>query len=576
MSTLSAPSTSGVNLETPDRVSTTTQSVPRVRRRRKWVHALLILIPVGLASLAWALVNWNQDRLALATLDVATVKPRTFNVVLKEKGELKAAKSTDVICEVEGRSTIISLIPEGTAVQKGDLLVELASDEIEDRIRQDELKEANAITAVEVARTELDVQRDKNLSDIRKADLAIELAQLELERYRQGDWAQKLKDAEIAIEQASIMLERRKEDYEAADKLFEKKYITKTEYEEDKFNYQKAIWELDKAQKAKEVLETYTHVADLRQKEADYEEALKVKNAEAQELQKRRSLEGKEKELELIQDQLAKLRRQRQNCRITAPTQGFVVYYSEGGRFWSNDNQVREGGTVHERQVLLSLPDTSEMLVVVRVHEAKTNKLSLGQRATVTVEGLPGTIFSGTVTKIAALADTQNRWLNPDLKEYETEITLDPTDAPLKPGVTAYTEIMVDRVEDKLAVPVQSVYARGGKRYVFHGAGDDVRYSEVVLGAIGTEWAEIKDGLSSGDQILLAYSDEHKRLIPETRTDRQTGPDHGAEREAEAVPASAKTKVKDKQNPKSSAQSQVLSKKQNAKATTTSAHENRS
>jgi len=500
------------------------------RQAHGWVKVLFVgTLFVALAGGAWAVTDWRRTQQNLATLDVARVEQRTFDVILKEKGELKASKSTDVICEVEGRSTIISLIPEGTAVQKGDLLVELASDEIEDRIRQDELKEANAITTVEVARTELEVQKDKNLSDIRKADLAIELANLELEKYRKGEWAQKLKDAEIAIDQAGIMLERRKEDFAAAQQLYDKNFITKTEYQEDEFNHQKAIWDLDKVKREKDVLETYTHVAALRQKEADYEEATKErdrvgKNAEAQELQKQRSLEGNEKELALIQDQLAKLRRQRDKCRITAPTQGFVVYYSEGGRWWQGDNQIREGGTVHERQVLLSLPDTSEMQVVVRVHEAKTNKLEMGQSVRVTVEGLPGQVFTGEVTKIAVLADTQNRWLNPDLKEYETEITLDLSDAVLKPGVTAYAEIMVDRVHDKLAIPVQSVYARGGKRYVFRAGRSDAQYSEITLGAIGSEWAEVRDGLTPGDEILLAFTDEHKRMIPELAQEGDGGP----------------------------------------------------
>jgi len=499
--------------------------------RRRWVKPLVIgLTFMGLGGGAWALTEWTRSQQTLATLDLTEVASRTFDVILKEKGELKAAKSTDVICEVEGRSTIISLIPEGTAVQKGDLLVQLASDEIEDRIRQEELKEANAITAVEVARTDLDVQRDKNMSDVRKADLTIELARLELEKYQKGEWAQRLKDAEVAIEQATIMLERREEDFAAAKQLYEKKYVTKTEYQEDEFNHQKAIWDLDKAKKAKEVLEAYTHVAELRQKESDYEEAQKErvrveKNAEAQELQKQRSLEGKEKELALIQDQLAKFRRQQEKCRITAPTQGFVVYFSESGRFMSNDNQIREGGTVHERQVILSLPDTTEMLVVVRVHEAKTNKLVLGQSVRVSVEGIPGRVFEGKVTKIAALADTQNRWLNPDLKEYETEITLDASEAVLKPGVTAYAEILVDSVTDKLAVPVQSIYARGGKRYVFRADGSNPAYAEVTLGAIGNEWAEIREGLKLGDDILLAYGDEQKRLIPEPRdVDGNSGP----------------------------------------------------
>ena len=193
-----------------------------------------------------------------------------------------------------------------------------------------------------------------------------------------------------------------------------------------------------------------------------------------------------------------------------------MVYFSGGGRhFMMGDNQIKEGASVHERQTLLSLPDTSEMIVKVRVHEAKTDKLQLGQTAVVTVEGMPGRQFSGRVSKIAVLADSQNRWLNPDLKEYETEIKLDPTDVPLKPGVTAHVEILVESVTDKLAIPVQSVYTRGGRRYVFSGNRGDASPIAIKLGAIGTEWAEITEGLSGSETILLAFSDEHKRLIPD-------------------------------------------------------------
>ena len=452
-----------------------------------------------------------------------TVVPRTFGIVLKEKGELKAAESKDIKCEVEGRSTIISLIEEGTAVKEGDLLVELASDEIEERIRETELKEANAITAYEAAKTELEIQRDKNASDIRKAKLDIELKQLALEKYEKGDWEQARKDAEIAIDQAKILLERRQEDYEASKELFARNFITQTEYKEDEFNHQKAAWDLEKAEHARQVLEQYTHVASLRERQSAVEEATKefdrvVKNAEAEETRKVRDLEGKQKELELIQDKLAKLRRQKVNCVIRAPGPGFVVYYSEGSRWGSQDDQIKEGASVHERQVLMQLPDTSTMIVALRVHEAKTDKLNLGQQAVVSVEGIPGRQFTGRVTKIAVLADTQNRWLNPDLKEYETEILLDPADIALKPGVTAHVEILVDTIRDVLAVPVHAVYTKGRKRYVFRTSGSrDVEPVEITLGATGTEWAEVSEHLSAGDQILLAFDDEHTRMVPDLR-----------------------------------------------------------
>ncbi len=505
---------------------------PKARSRRAGrrlaTGAVTIVLLAALVGGFLTVRRWARasERSTGATL--FHIVPRDFSVVLKEKGELRAAKSTDVICEVEGRSTIISLIPEGSIVREGELLVELASNEIENRIRTEELKEANAISAFEAARSELDIQRDQNASDIRKAELQIELKNLELEKYRLGDWDQKSKDAQIAIDQAKISLDRRKQDFEAAKELYERKFITLTEYQESEFNYQKAIWDLEKAEKAKEVLENYTHVADLRLRESDLAEAIKEaertrKNAEAEEAKKVHNLEGRQKELALTQDELAKLRRQKEKCRIFAPTQGLVVYYSPAsrGRWMMDNEQIKEGGEVRERQVLMQLPDTSSMIVTLRIHEAKTDKLNLGQPVRITVEGIPGKVFTGKVTKIAAVADSQSGWLNPDLKEYETVVTLDPTDEPLKPGVTAHAEILVENVEDKLAVPVQTVFTKAGRRYVFRVTkGNEVEPVPVRVGAIGTEWAEIVEGIAEEDRILQAIGDDHRRLIP----DAPTGP----------------------------------------------------
>ena len=498
-------------------------SSPAQARRSRALPIAIFLAVAVVAAAAWVVMGLRSAMTDPTAIERYAVTPHTFTVMLQEKGELKAAKSTEITCEVEGRSTIISLVPEGTAVKQGDVLVELASDQIEDSIRQEELKEANAITAFEAAKTELDIQRDRNASDIRKAQLEIELRTLDLDKYTEGDWVQRLTDADVAIEQAQINLKRRNDDFDASEKLFANDYITKSEFEEDSFNFKKAQWDLEKANLAKSVLQQYTHVADLKQRESDVAEATKEaervkKNADAEEIKKLRDVEGKQKELELIQDQLVKLRRQKDNCVIKAPTQGIVVYYAgDGGRhFMSNDSQIREGATVFERQVILTLPDTSEMLVVVRVHEAKTNRLSLQQPVRVTVEGLPGKVFNGKVTKIAAVADSQNRWLNPDLKEYETEITLDATDVPLKPGVTAHADILVETVEDDLAVPVQAVYSKDGRRYVFRSdRKNKVEPVQVTLGAIGTEWAQIRDGLAPNDSVLLAFGDEHKRMIPD-------------------------------------------------------------
>ncbi len=503
--------------------------LPRPPRRwaRVSVPTVVTVCLILLLGGGWSLTTLTGRDTSIQEDNVFVVSPRSFLVELKEKGELKAARSVDIKSAVEGQSTIISVIAEGTAVKKGDLLVELASDQLADRITQEELKEATALTAFEAAKTDLEIQKDRNASDIRKADLDVELKALALEKYEKGDWKEQKRDAQIRIEEAELSLERAAKDYEAAGKLLEKGFYTQIEFEQDELAHAKAEWELEKAKLAKSVLENYTRKAESRQRESDRDEAYKereriIKNAESEARRKARNLEGKEKELEITRTRLAKLKEQYEKCRITAPAPGFVVYYS---RPWDTSSRVKEGATVHERQMLMLLPDTSKMLATVRIHEAKTDKIKLGQAAIIEVEGIPEKQFSGKVTKIAVVADTQNRWLNPDLKEYETEITLDPTEVPLKPGVTAHCRILVDEVVDTLAVPVQAVYSKAGRTYVFKSAGSTVQPVEVEIGSVAAEWAQVTQGITQGETVLLAFESDQVRLIPDlpapTRSESQ-------------------------------------------------------
>lgn len=521
----SSTATSGITASGAATAATRTPAAARSARRRHRVLATGVILLGLLTAGAYGLRTWIAGPQAAREVTYFTVEPRSFQVELREKGELRAAKSTDVISEVEGRSTIIHLIPEGTVVKQGDLLVELASNQINDRIREQELKEADVFTVFEAAKKELEIQRDKNASDIRKADLDITLKQLELDKYMEGDWKLNLRDAEIAIQQAEITLDRAKNDFESAAQLYEKKFITRTQYLEDEFNHTKAVWELEKAQKALAVLQEYTFIAEREKKKSDLEEAKKEaerirKNAEAEEIKKLRAMEGKEKELAIVREQLDRFRKQKEKCRIHAPTPGFVVYYTGGGGggrwMMGTDSQIKEGAEVHERQILMQLPDTSSMVVNMRIHESKTGKLERGQTAWITVDGIPGAVFEGRVTKIASVADSANSWVNPDLKEFETEVTLNEVDPRLKPGGNAQVRIQVETVTDKLAVPVHAVYAKGKKRYLFRREGNAVAPVEVALGPHSAEWIEIRgDAVKPSDRVLLAFTEEHQRMIPD-------------------------------------------------------------
>ena len=451
-------------------------------------------------------------------ITIHEVRPISFPVTLKEKGEVKAKKSVDVKCQVDGRSTIIWLIPEGTTVKEGDLLVELASENIDEAIKREQNDVERLKAEVVAAESGYEIQVDENKSKIRKAELKLKLADLELEKYLKGDYQKNLQEARLAKDQADYAFKRATEDHETSRNLHKEGYITSATLEDDAFAQYKAEIELEKAKLALEILKTYTHEAALEQKKSDVTEADKElartkKEATAQEALKKANLESKKNQLELATDELEEKQEQMANCKIHAPAAGLVCYANLD---WWRNTRIEEGAEVHKRQTLIELPDPSVMQVIVKVHESKKDKIQIGQRAVITVEGVPDETFTGSVTQIAPLADQAHRWLNPDLKQYRTEITLDEADKRLTPNATAEAEIVVDYMEDVLAVPIQAVYGFGGEQYVFVKDGDDTVPSKVKLGASSTEYAEVLEGVQSGQRIMMTISDEVKQMLVDT------------------------------------------------------------
>ncbi len=474
------------------------------------------------------------------TVQTFTVVPRTFPVLLQEKGELDAANSIDIRSEVEGKATIIFLVEEGAHVKEGDLLVELASDVIDENIRDADIKVTTAVAAYEAAAKEAEILEDQNASEIRQAQLALELAELALEKYSEGEVKELRQDAELALQKAKSVVQRTKDNFEDSQALFKDGFITRIDLENDRFSAYEAEIEEKKATLALDVLETYTVPMAMREKTSDKEEALKElarvkKSAAASEAKAAADVAAKHSELKLMQEKLAKLRDQKSKTRITAPAAGLVVYARDRG--WGrSDTQIEKGATVIERQSLIKLPDTSSMKVVLRVHEAKTPMLKVGLPASVEVEGLTGKRYRGKITKIAVLADSRNRWLNPNLKEYETEVVLDGAHPELKPGTTARAEIQVARLSDVLAVPVQAVYAKAGRYYVFVDSDGEVVPREIKVGMSSTEYAEVVTGLSGGELVRLAVPEQSESLLPSGTEPRKRRSQEG---ESPAPPANA-------------------------------------
>lgn len=160
--------------------------------------------------------------------------------------------------------------------------------------------------------------------------------------------------------------------------------------------------------------------------------------------------------------------------------------------------------SVRERQDLIYLPTADEMSARISVHESMMNKLEIGQRATITVDALPGRTFTGTVASVAVMPE-DGGWRNPDLKQYRTEVIINEVAAELRSGMTCKAEILVAHYDRALTVPLQSVLRVGGKPTVYtEGRQGRPEPHTIEVGMDNNRKVRILSGLEAGTRVLLS------------------------------------------------------------------------
>ncbi len=482
-----------------------------------WLAGAILLAGVG----AYGVARWYANRPEGPIRGkFHTVVPADMEILINKVGELQALNNTDVPCQVEGQTAIQWLVKEGTDVQKGDVLVLLDSSAITQKREDTELELEKAKADMTTSREMRDIQESQNSANLEAAEVALQLARIDLDQYEKGTFPQQLQTTRVSLEVAQTSLKTKQEDLEQTRNLAAKGFVTPADVKKGELDVINSQNEVDKAQTALMVLEKYTHEMDSASKRSTLAQAeqklARTKRENASNLaQKNADVRAKEQATLSIERKLAKYREQEAFCRITAPESGLVVYASSGDR--NAQTQIQEGASVRERQILLRLPDVTQMKAVVRLLESEASrltKLAAGQtvHATVKIEGIARPV-TATLYRIAPVADSGSRWASPDIKEYPVELKLDDTPRGLKPGFTAQVSILLDHIDEALAVPIEAIYTEGRSSFVFVRHGNDVSPQAVGLGGVTDKDVQIKSGISAGDEVLLLTPGQGPALL---------------------------------------------------------------
>lgn len=484
------------------------------RQTRIWLlagavtAALVAVVYLGFAPSA-------EKGVSAISSQVYEVTPIDLEIKVTKDGEIQAINNIDVNCQVEGVSTITTIVKEGTSVKKGDVLLTLDSTNIRQRLEDTSLELQKAEADVSNATEMMEIQKNSNATNLESAEVSLTLAKLDLKQYEEGTYPQQLANAQTEVEMDKITLNNRLEDLDQTKRLYVKGFVTAADLKKAELDVTTARNELSKSETALKILTTYTHEMDMTAKRnavLQTEQRLyRVKRENASNLSWRTAdLTAKEQNYNVLKRRNERLKEQYTACNVTAPADGMVVYGSTSDR--NTQNPIQEGAQVRERQLLIRLPDTAAMKAVVRIHESVMPRLKEGQRASVRIVGIPEPV-GASISKISVLADSSNRWWNPDLREYPVDLNLDTTPANLKPGIGATVEVLIERLAQVAAVPLDAVYTVGGDRYVFIREGESAQPVKVQVGANNDTHVQIADGVSIGQVVLRLQAGQGRELL---------------------------------------------------------------
>ncbi|GAB5402978.1 MAG: efflux RND transporter periplasmic adaptor subunit [Aureliella sp.] len=465
---------------------------PKQKSSERIVVRLVILVGVLViigAAVAVALApGTSAENKPLLT---HTIGRGNLTVSVTEQGTLESSNNTEIKCKVRGFSVVTYVVPAGTVVEEGQELVRLDTKVIEE---QHSLTKTNTFIAeATLAQTQANVEK----------------AKIAIEAYEKGRFRSQLQalEKELAAHKRNLRTARKM--FQRSESLFRQGYVTELQVDGDAFTVTQAELELKVKETEIKVLKEFTRKMQLEtlggNKTASESKLAADQAGLAMEIKRR--------------DRAAQ---ELKDCVIRAEKSGLVIYPSAAS--WKTTPDITEGATVRKDQVLLLMPDLTQMQVKLGIHESVIQRVRPGLKAIVT---LPDRTLEATVSEVASVTRPAGWWTG-NVVKYDTVIEL-PSDAGLKPGMSAEVDVILAVHEDVLTIPVAAVVETDDGSFCWVQTQDGPQRRLIKLGDSNDVFIEVLAGASEGDEVVLnpvalleQAEDETRSTMPKSVEDSAT------------------------------------------------------
>ncbi|MFC5446962.1 efflux RND transporter periplasmic adaptor subunit [Paenibacillus aestuarii] len=375
-------------------------------------------------------------------------------------GKLAADQTVQVVSKISGKVASV-LVEEGAKVKKGDVLVQIDTEDLTEQLNQ-----AQAGLAASQAKL-ADTEAGTRSQDLQAASASA------------GQAKAGVNQAAAGVAQAQASLDLVTKNYNHAKNAYDQGDINQDDLD-------KATADYDKAKAAYDAAVSQQQSASAALSAAEAKLSLAKEGATANTLEQLKAdVTAKQAALTLAQNAV-------KNAGVVSPIDGIIAKKS------INAGEMAQAGAA-----LLTVVSMDQVKVEVSVTEDMIGSIQQGAKAAVVVPSVPGKTFEGLVTFVSPVSDTNNN-------TFPVKLTVSNTDGSLHAGAVANVAFGGSDGVSRIEVPKAAIEQKDGKSIVFKLSGETVHPVELQTEEKNQDWVYIKgqSELKPNDKIVLNPGDK--------------------------------------------------------------------
>jgi len=425
------------------------------------------LQPLTFASIfvllfTWSLPGWSQESASPSDQKPSDQQSSEVEETKKDEvtlqGLFEATKTSEIILRPEEWSTLTveESVEHGTEVDKGDILLQLDQEKIDTAIREAESALANEQLSLETAEIKFALARRSQALALAATETTERVANEDFKEFVTSGRDRQVESAQRSVQSAKDSLAYQQEELNQLERMYKADDLTEETEEiilkRTRDAVERAAYFLNTAVDSERRSLAYTIPrseetlrVELKQSTLALEEARKTApiSLKQQEL----AIKKQRKSLEENKQKLKRLRVDRKLLEIRSPRAGIVYYGGSKRGKWAAaataGAMLQPGGTLKPKAVVMTVVQTSPLLVRVSVPETDLRFVRPGTKAVITPVAYPDEKLHGKIKNLSLIP------ISDGVFDGTLSVDLGETEGRIVPGMKAKVVITKDTAKSK-------------------------------------------------------------------------------------------------------------------------------